>query len=511
MKSANQQRKKVIIVGGGTAGWMTANIFAFVWQREPIDVCVIESDKIETIGVGEGSTPALKGFFDHLGIAESTWMPRCNATYKCGIDFRGWSSHPGFSHYFHPFPSSFDRQTSPLFMRDVEMYRKGKGARAQPDDYFLSAQLAKQGLSPKSPQVPDKAVTYGYHFDAALLGKFLLENAAKLGVEHITDTVDDVELSESGDIKALKLNSGITKYADFYVDCTGFRGLLISQTLGTPWISYADLLLNDSAVTLPSPREEDVSPQTVSTALRYGWAWRIPLTNRVGNGYVYSSKYCSPDDAEAELREHLGLSESTVSARHLKMKVGRVSAPWNKNCLAVGLAQGFVEPLEATALLIAQQIASIFANNIRKGGLSDEGKEEFNQHINEFFDGIRDYIVTHYKTNSVKSSDYWRDARDQSGPISEDLQAIFSSWQAGDLIETIKSRRLERFYSASSWYCLLAGVGMFDGEPPSDLHNSERTQDTEAIGREFRRLSESFVTHRGQLRTLAGRATQLTD
>lgn len=208
MPSTKKQIKKVLIVGGGSAGWMTANILAFVWQKEAVEVCLIESSEIEAIGVGEGSTPALKGFFDHLGIAESTWMPLCNATYKCGIDFRGWSGNPSFPRYFHPFPTSFDKQISPTFFSDVERYRRGEGAIVQPDDYYISAYLAKRGLSPISSTLTEKSITYGYHFDARLLGKFLAENARKLGVKHITGTVGDVALDGDGYIKSICLEGG---------------------------------------------------------------------------------------------------------------------------------------------------------------------------------------------------------------------------------------------------------------------------------------------------------------
>lgn len=272
--------------------------------------------------------------------------------------------------------------------------------------------------------------------------------------------------------------------------------------MSVPWKSYANMLFNDAAVTIATPAEDNLCPETVATALSNGWAWRIPLTTRVGNGYVYSSKYCSAAQAEAELRTHLDVTGDEVPARHIKMKVGRLESPWFRNCLAVGLAQGFVEPLEATSLLVAQQTASIFANNLRRNGFYAVGAEQFNKHINELFDGISDYIVAHYKTNTIGASDYWRDAREMSDALPDNLRAVLSSWHAGNLRNAVESRRLERFYSLASWYCLLAGVGVFNNDRQKQ-QSSSRPEHVEAIAQQFHKLGESFLPHMSQLRLLS--------
>ena len=202
----------------------------------------------------------------------------------------------------------------------------------------------------------------------------------------------------------MSIRDGEPVAADVFVDCTGFAGLLIQQALGTPFLPFASNLFNDAAVAMPTPIGDDIPSQTVSAAMKHGWRWQIPLTNRFGNGYVYSSSFCSADDAERELRETLGLLEADAPARHLKMKVGRVTKHWNRNCLAVGLAQGFIEPLEATALLFIQRTATAFVEFLEASDLGDGAHDRFNQRVNDHFEGTRDYIVTHYKTNTRRDT-----------------------------------------------------------------------------------------------------------
>ena len=216
---------------------------------------------------------------------------------------------------------------------------------------------------------------YGYHFDAGLVGEFLRDKAVAKGVTHISARIGDVHLSPRGDIASLLTDGGDTIEGDFYVDCSGFRGTLIQKFLQVPFVSYEANLFNDSAVVLPTDQEEQIGSQTVSTALKYGWAWQIPLTHRIGNGYVYSSSFCSEDDAEKELREQLGLLDSDVEARHLKMKVGRVERHWDRNCLAVGLSQGFIEPLEATALNLVCNTVYDFVETVDRDGFGGAGRD----------------------------------------------------------------------------------------------------------------------------------------
>jgi 2-polyprenyl-6-methoxyphenol hydroxylase-like FAD-dependent oxidoreductase len=454
--------KKIIVVGGGSSGWIAASLLHHAWHDRGTRVTLIESGEIPTIGVGEGSTPYLKELFQRLGFAEDEWMPACDATYKCGIRFPGWSTQPGYESYFHPFFSKLDLQPAEGFFHNCGLRRRGYDAAAHPDRFFVAAQLAQQCKSPiakvKLPFNPD----YGYHFDAGLLGQFLKTKALANGVAHIIDTVAEVKQDEHGNITSVLTASHGQLAADFFVDCSGFAGLLINKTLGERFISYRDTLFNDRAVAIPSSAEPTAAlPScTVSTALSNGWVWRIPLRSRFGNGYVYSSDFISPDQAETELRQHLGLLDAPVTARHLHMRVGRVEQHWRNNCLAAGLSQGFIEPLEATALLIQITVAA-FIDYYRAGEFSPAHRNKFNTFINMMFDGVRNYIVMHYKLNSRTDSDYWRANRDNQS-LPDSVSRLLHAWDKGlDFEQALSQEAKHNVYLRPSWYCILAGYGRF--------------------------------------------------
>jgi len=453
--------RRVVIVGGGTAGWMTALILARSLIERGIEITLLESPVVGIIGVGEGSTPWLRGFFDSLGIEESEWMPACNATYKCGITFDGWSTKPGFERYFHPFASMLDNLTMKQFVHNAEARVRGIDLHAHPNRFFIAASLAATRRAPKAAEHFPFDIWHGYHFDAVLLGQFLHRKALERGVRYHSCHVTHATLDESGAIASVSTREGETISADLFVDCSGFAGLLIEKALHTPYISFSSNLFNDAAVAMPTPIDDSIPSETVSTAMRHGWAWKIPLTNRFGNGYVYSSQFCSADEAETELRRHLGLLDAKVEARHLKMRCGRVTEHWNKNCLAVGLAQGFIEPLEATALLFIQQTAATFVEFLEKGDLGEEAHERFNQRVNAHFEGTRDYIVTHYKTNTRRDTEYWR-ANAANINLSDDLKKLYGLWMSGKSIAPpVGQQLLGRGYPVFSWYAIMAGMGIF--------------------------------------------------
>jgi len=453
--------KNIVILGGGTAGWMTANLLQKKWRQRGIQISVVESPDIGIIGVGEGSTPLLKEFFDSLEISESEWMPQCNATYKNGISFNDWSTVPGYESYFHPFPCSLDFATFGFLYKYTELRRKGADVLAHPNRFSLMAGLTERKLAPLPAENFPFHFQYGYHFDSVLIGKFLREKAKESGVSHIEATVEKVEQESDGSIKSLLLNTGQILSGDFFVDCSGFASILLQKILKVPFVSFSENLFNDSAVAIPTDIETEIPAETLSTALSNGWAWKIPLTNRFGNGYVFSSKYCSPDEAETELRSHLNILESDVEARHLKMKVGRVQETWAKNCVAVGLSQGFIEPLEATALQFVYSTIEQFSQALEEGNFSGKNRDEFNARMNANFEGVRDYIVLHYKTNSRSDSQYWIDNRENQ-KISDNLRAMIECWYAiEDTQEALTRLNIGSYYSQRSWTCLLAGVGVF--------------------------------------------------
>jgi hypothetical protein len=440
---------------------MTALVLARSLIERGVEITVLESPTVPIIGVGEGSTPWLRGFFDSLGIEEAEWMPACHATYKCGITFDGWSTKPGFERYFHPFASMLDNLTMTQFVHNVEARINGANLHAHPDRFFIAARLAANRQAPKASDNFPFDIWHGYHFDAMLLGQFLHRKALERGVRYKSCHVTHARLAADGAIASVDTEEGETFAADLFVDCTGFAGLLIDKALKTPFVSFSGNLFNDAAVAIPSPIDASIPSETVSTALKHGWAWKIPLTSRYGNGYVYSTQFCSPEAAETELRQHLGLLESDVPARHLKMKIGRVTQHWNRNCLAVGLSQGFIEPLEATALLFIQQTAATFVEFLERGDLGDEAHELFNRQVNDHFEGTRDYIVTHYKTNTRQDTEYWR-ANAANLNLSDNLKKLYSTWMAGKSIAAgVRRQVIGKGYPVFSWYSIMAGMGIF--------------------------------------------------
>lgn len=486
----------IAIVGGGTAGWMTACLLRQRWRERGIEITLIESAEIGTVGVGEGSTPYLRRFFATLGIAERDWMPACDATYKCGIRFPGWSSVEGYESYVHPFFNEADRELGNQFFTNACLRRRGQAADANPQDFFLAAELARQRRAPLY-KAEGPGTDYAYHFDAGKLGVFLRGHAVGLGVRHVVDTIARVEQHEGGDIAAVHLKGGTRIAADLFVDCSGFKGLLINETLGEPFLPYRDNLFNDRAIAIPTPLVdgEDIPSETVSTALRHGWAWQIPLTTRYGNGYVYSSDFISDDDAERELREHLGAAAEGASARRLRMRVGRVDRHWSRNCVAVGLAQGFIEPLEATALMLIQLsveglIAALEADDFGRGRQADH-----NRRVNGMFEGVRDYVVAHYRLNTRRDTDYWR-ANRAHRHISDRLASLLDVWdRGGDFEAELESHGSALMYLRPSWYALFAGMGRF----PAELRAAPQAVTAAQAKARLGPMATTFSSHRSQL------------
>ena len=493
--------KRIVILGGGTAGWMAANLFVKQWSPEQVAVSLVESPDIGIIGVGEGSTPFLERFFKLIEVEDSAWMPRCNATYKLSIRFSGWSPATGINDYSHPFLSQVDHFTERAFVTNCRTRRLGLDVNTHPDDFFINSVLVRDAKGPHAPASFPFIIGYGYHFDAGLLGEYLGELAVSRGVTHLQKKIVDIEQDESGDIRALVDESGERIEADIFVDCTGFASLLMQKTLGVKFESFKSNLFNDSAVVMPTPGEESPRPETVSHALSNGWCWKIPLTNRYGNGYVYSSDFISADDAETELRTYLGTLDSDEPARHLKMNVGQLEKHWERNCLALGLSQGFIEPLEATALLLVQQAIEMFIARYEKGGFTAEFRDDYNERVHERFERVRDYIVAHYKLNTREDTEYWKANRDNM-ELSSSLRQILDVWyRREDLTKEIDRQQLESHFTNLSWHCLLAGYGAF---PPlaanqpgkGDLYQEHNVADF------LSRCALNFSSHKDNLEAL---------
>lgn len=464
------QPKHIIIIGGGTAGWMCANLFAHQWSASGTRITVIESSQIGTVGVGEGSTPFLRQFFAKLNITEAQWMPLCDATYKCGIDFPNWCAESQPSSYFHPFYGEIDSSAVADFFSSCNQRKEGFECPSHPDDYFISAYLAKQARAPKVKSNKETGIDYAYHFDSQKLGAFLRNHALSLGVNLIDDKVCSVQSSNQG-IESIETENNGHYSADLYVDCSGFKGLLIQQHLQEKLHDYSKYLPNNRAVALSTRpcKANRIDSYTLSAGLSNGWMWSIPLQHRNGNGYVYCDKYISQEQAEQELRDTLGEYEG--DALHLSWTPGRIDNHWKQNCLAVGLSQGFLEPLEAPMLNIAQQTIEAFIEHYQQGNFSKQYQGQFNAIINNMIDGTRDYLQAHYKLSTRQDSRYWLDASNNPH-ISETLQALLSNWrQTGKFDLALYQHQDKLAYMKTSWYCILAGMGQFDlpAKPPLRL------------------------------------------
>ncbi|MCK9687538.1 tryptophan halogenase family protein [Scleromatobacter humisilvae] len=499
--------KHIAIVGGGTAGWMTALLLSNSKFGARLRVTVLDAPTAEVVGLDEGSTPWLRGFFDSLGIDEAAWMPACDATCKSGIAFEGWSTRPGHQSWFHPFPSILDSLTLPPFLRNVHARLTGADVHAHPDRFFMSRSVALEGRAPRPAHAFPFELGYGYHVDATRLGAFLRAKALERGVVHVARPMHSATRDERGDICSLELDGGDRLAADFFVDCSGFASLLLGKALETPYLSFSTMLFNDAAIEMPTPDDDGpLMSQTVSTGMKHGWAWRFPLTSRNSNGYVYSGAHVSADAAETELRTHLGLLGADVPARHHRMRVGRHARHWSRNCVAIGASQGFIEPLQGTVLQSAQRAAASFVDVLERGDLGDAARAAFNDGLNARMDGERDYIVAHYKTNTRTDTDYWR-ANAANSVLSEPLQLLLRTWLSSQPIEPgIEGGAFGTGYAASSWYCLLAGVGLF---PQVRRDASAAGADLAGIDNFIQRSTPNFPDHRAWLRDIPSHAERI--
>lgn len=502
----SQDKLKIIILGGGTAGWMTANLMAARWKDKNIHLTLIESPDVGVVGVGEGSTPSMQNFFQEIGVAEAEWMPECNATYKNGITFENWTSIPGFEKYCHPFPSPMDNFTFAKFDTNCQLRRHNVDVEAHPDRFFLGSYLAQNKKGPKANYNFPFDHPNGYHFDSSLLGNFLKKKAQQRNVEFLQHHVSRVNQNENGDITSLDFKEGGSIEADFFVDCTGFAGVLIQKTLNVPFINLDKVLFNDTAVVVATESDLDnLHSQTKSTALKNGWAWDIPLTSRTGNGYVFSSKYCTVDEAETEFRQHLGLLEADVEVRSVKWKQGRIAKNWSHNCLAVGLSQGFLEPIEAMALHLVYNSIGHFITEFEKGQFTNQNQPQYNQIIDRAFDGVVDYIMAHYRMNSRRDTAYWRDNAENT-QITASFRAIVQSWLGASphsLADEIKKYDTGSYFPLVSWQILFAGYGVF---PPKE-HTKPEIKGNDSVNLKdldefIRRCSSNYCSHQDSLHAI---------
>ncbi|MEU6589795.1 tryptophan halogenase family protein [Streptomyces sp. NPDC046881] len=502
---------KVVIVGGGTAGWMTASYLKAAFG-DRIDITLVESGKVGTIGVGEATFSDIRHFFEFLGLKESDWMPACNATYKLAVRFENWREK---GHYFyHPFEQVRSVNGFPL----TDWWLQQGPTERFDKDCFVMASVIDAGLSPRrldgslldtpfdesaeemrgltmSEHQGKTQFPYAYHFEAALLAKYLTAYAVERGVRHVVDDVTDVGLDERGWIKGVRTAGHGELTGDLFVDCTGFRGLLLNKALEEPFISYQDTLPNDSAVALQVPMDMErrgIRPCTTATAQDAGWIWTIPLMGRVGTGYVYARDYLSPEEAERTLREFVGPAAADVEANHIRMRIGRSRNSWVRNCVAVGLASGFVEPLESTGIFFIHHAIEQLVKNFPGPDWDPVLRDRYNDGVAHVMDGVREFLALHYQAAKRDDTQYWRDTKTRAVP--DGLAERIEKWRA----QLPDSETIYPYYHGLppySYMCILLGMGAIDVKPSAALALSDFSaaqQEFDAIRDKARQLVKTL-------------------
>jgi tryptophan halogenase len=445
--------KNIVIVGGGTAGWMSAAALSKCFKDSSVNITLVESDAIGTIGVGEATIPSISAFNEQLGIDEDAFVKATNATFKLGIEFADWKVEG--EKYFHPFGTyGFDLEGIPFHHYWAKM--RAAGETWSLDDYSLNAMAAYEGKflrpQPEHGTVMRK-LAYAFHFDASLYAKFLRSFSEARGVNRKEGKVVKViQNPENGFVMSVKLEDGRNIEGDLFIDCTGFRGLLVEQTYKTGYTDWSEYLPVNRAVAVRSEMMTPPVPYTRSTALEAGWKWRIPLQQRTGNGYVYCDKFSSPEQAEKILLDGL---EDTPLGRplHLRFVTGMRKKFWTHNCVAIGLSGGFLEPLESTSIhLIRTGIAKLIALFPDKSMPAVE-RDEYNRLMQNDFTHIRDFLILHYKATRRSGQPFWDYVREMDIPESLETK-----------IKLLRSRgRFFKYdselFDATSWMAVAVGQG----------------------------------------------------
>jgi len=409
--SSSNQKQRVVIAGGGTAGWMAAAAFSRLLSNV-VDVTLIESSDIGTVGVGEATIPTLVFFHKLLKINEQEFMSATNATFKLGINFENWKQ---LEHtYLHAFgvtgKDCWAAGFQHFWLRGLK-----EGMATDFGDYCLERQAAEAN---KFAHLPNNGLNYAFHLDATKYAMFLREIAQKEGITRIDATITNVNVRDNdGFIESIVLDNGDVIEGDIFIDCTGFRGLLIEQALHTGYEDWSHWLPCDSAVAVQTELLADPVPYTRSIAREAGWQWRIPLQNRVGNGMVFCSNYLSDDEAVKTLLDQIE-GQALNQPRVIHFKTGKRRKQWNRNCLALGLASGFLEPLESTSIHLIQQGIVRFLRMFPVNGIVEEDVNEFNRQADFDIEHIRDFIILHYHVTNRTDTPFWRHCRQMDIPES---------------------------------------------------------------------------------------------
>lgn len=415
---ATTEISRIVIVGGGTAGWMTAAALAALVRRPGLTIQLVESEAIGTVGVGEATIPHIRAFNQRLGLNEDTFMARTQATFKLGIEFRDWG-RLGDS-YIHPF-GAYGRSIDRVAFHHHWLRLRRAGAAADIHDYSLpvvAARLGRFSRPDTDPRSVMSTFSYAFQFDAGLYAAYLREYSESRGVVRTEGQVTRVEQDpDSGHIRAIELNRGDRIEGDLFIDCSGFRGLLIEGALKAGYEDWTRWLPCNRAVAVPCDTVEPSIPYTRATALEAGWSWRIPLQHRVGNGYVYSSAFLSDDKAVERLMGRLE-GPARAEPRLLRFTTGRRRRQWLGNCVAIGLSSGFLEPLESTSIHLIQAAITNLVELFPDTGFDPADADEFNRVMDLEYDRIRDFLVLHYSATERDDTPFWDHCRTMAVPDS---------------------------------------------------------------------------------------------
>ncbi|UGQ46520.1 tryptophan halogenase family protein [Massilia endophytica] len=446
--------RRLIIAGGGTAGWMSAAMLSKSLGRL-MEIILVESDEIGTVGVGEATIPTMINFHKLLELDEAQFMAATNATFKLGISFENWRAIG--EHYIHSFgETGIDHWTAGF----QHFWHKGRerGLAGGYGDYCLELRAAQKE---RFAHLPDDGLNYAYHLDAGAYARFLRRFSEGFGVRRVEGKIGSVNTDpESGHIASLTLADGSVLEGDFFIDCTGFRSLLLGGALGVPYEDWSELLLCDSALAVQTESTERMVPYTRSIAHGGGWQWQIPLQTRVGNGLVYSSRYLDDDSARETLLGNLD-SKPLFEPRLIRFKPGQRAQTWKANCVAFGLSSGFLEPIESTSIHLISRNLIRLMQLFPTDGISAADIEEYNRQVSEEMVHIRDFIILHYHLNE-RQEPLWRACREMEVPAT--LRHRLELF--GDTGRVFREQK--ELFAENSWIQVMLGQGLI----PASHHRS---------------------------------------
>ena len=457
--------KRVLIVGGGTAGWLTAGYLAKRLGADlpgGISIRLVESREIGILGVGEGTFPTIRKTLSTIGVDEAEMVRRCGATFKQGAKFAHWRTAPGtgrHDHYLHSFQVAENRSGLDL----LPYWLLGVAGDENWDEVNTPQKKAADAhRAPKLPSHPDYVgpLNYAFHFDAVTLAQLLGDQGVANGVEHLVDTVTEVLVGEDGAIAGVRTEANGLLDADLYIDCTGFRAELIGKALGVPFRSCRDVLFCDSALAIQVPYASEHAPiasYTISTAQEAGWTWDIGLDRRRGIGHVYSSGHSDDAGAEAVLRDYVGSDAEGLEIRKFRFDAGYREINWVKNCVAIGLSSGFFEPLEATGIVFSEVAAAMVANLFPWGGDYETSARQFNAIMRRRYERALDFIKLHYCITERRDTQFWRD-NVEPGSVRDSLHELLDRWRFRPPTEIDIDSNVDIFTEAS-WQYVLYGMG----------------------------------------------------